>query len=77
MQCFTVFMIDNKYTNKVHTINTDERNERLSLSAVGLQLYLALTECCYYYVTKSETNKPCKARVKLPNKRVHILNVTP
>lgn len=38
MQCFTVFMIDNKYTNKVHTINTDERNERLSLNAVGLQL---------------------------------------
>ena len=27
--------------------------------------------------TESETNKPCKARVKLPNKRVHILNVTP
>ena len=27
--------------------------------------------------TESETNKPCKACVKLPNKRVHILNVTP
>ena len=57
---------DNKYTHNRRKVEF----ERCGFATFTLP-------CRNVVTTESETNKPCKARVKLPNKRVHILNVTP